>query len=122
MARCMYCGVPTTVQMMGHPVCVVCTQLLNEGKPPRAWVQTKSQTDLAGLIASDLDLGFKFIEAAQAAEDQRDVSIDIKRAGEALHSARLFTSQIRDPNEWRRLQSKARELEEAIRGCSRRVV
>ncbi|HTA42220.1 MAG TPA: hypothetical protein VK789_07225 [Bryobacteraceae bacterium] len=122
MARCMYCGVPTTVQMMGQPVCVVCTQLLNEGKPPRAWVQTKSQTDLSALIASDLELGFKFVEAAQSAGDQRTSSIEIKRAGEALHSARLFTSQVRDPNEWRRLQMKARELEEAIRDCSKRLV
>ena len=121
MARCMYCGVPTTVQMMGQPVCVVCTQLLNEGKPPRAWVQTKSQTDLAALITSDLELGFKFVEAARSTGSADNAGIEIKRAGEALHSARLFSSQVRDPNEWRRLQSKARELEEAIRDCSRHL-
>jgi hypothetical protein len=107
---------------MGQPVCVVCAQLLNDGKPPRVWVQTKSQTDLAALISSDLELGFKFLEAAQATEDLGNAGMEIKRAGEALHSARLFASQVRDPNEWRRIQTKARELEEAIRDCSRRLV
>ncbi len=116
----MYCGVPTTVQLMGQPVCVVCTQLLNEGKPPRAWVQTKSQTDLAALIASDLELGFKFVEAARSAGNDTNAGNEIKRADEALLSARLFASQVRDPNEWRRLQTKAKELEEAIRACSLR--
>jgi hypothetical protein len=104
--------------MMGQPICVGCIQLLNEGKPPRRWVQTKSQTDLAGIIASDLDLGFQFVEAAKSAENPENASSEIKRASEALHSARLFAGQIRDPNDWRRVQAKAKELEEAILGFS----
>jgi hypothetical protein len=104
--------------MMGQPICVGCIRLLNEGKPPRPWVQTKSQTDLAGIIASDLELGFGFLEVAKSAANPENARAEIKRAREALHSARLFAGQIRDPNDWRRVQAKAKELEEAIQGFS----
>jgi hypothetical protein len=107
-----------SVQVMGQPICVGCIQLLNEGKPPRPWVQTKTQTDLAGIIASDLELGFQFVEAAKSAAKPENARAEIKRAREALHSAQLFAGQVRDPNDWRRVKARAKELEEAIRGFS----
>lgn len=103
---------------MGQPICVYCARLLNEGKPPRPWVQTTSQTDLAGIIASDLELGFQFVEAAKSAVKPENARAEIKRAREALHSARLFAGQVRGPKDWRRVQARANELEEAIRAFS----
>ena len=103
---------------MGQPICVCCIRLLNEGKPPRPWVQTKSQTDLAGIIASDLELGFQFVEAAKSAAKPENAHAEIERAREALHSAQLFAGQVRDPNEWRRVRARAKDLEEAIRSFS----
>ena len=103
---------------MGQPICVCCIQLLNEGKPPRPWVQTKTQTDLAGIIASDLELGFQFVEAAKSAAKPENACAEIKRAREALHSAQLFAGQVRDPKDWRRIKARSRELEEAIQGFS----
>lgn len=121
MIRCKYCGVPTTIRLMEQPVCVVCADLLAKGRPPRPWVQTDSQSDISKIVTADLDLGFNLVETAKGEGDAAAAMQRIERAKEALESVRYFTASVRDPQAFRFVKARTKELAADIEEVERNL-
>jgi hypothetical protein len=75
----------------------------------------RHQKILAEFVASDLDLGFMFLQAGQRLWGTEHGNTAVSNARSVLESAHLLLPHIEDPEVAARLRERAEQLEVALR-------